>query len=92
MKKLSVLVEHSSDLHLHLTLLILNMATAMLNSQTNPTQSLEDCIRTALEKGEISMGLKAQISDLNRDATDRERALLQILQDAIQDGCIHVKA
>jgi hypothetical protein len=68
------------------------MAASMLNSY-RPTQcqdqSLEECIRMALEMGELSSALKARINDLSQaDMTDREQVLLQILQDAIQDGCI----
>jgi hypothetical protein len=68
------------------------MTVSMLNSY-RPTQrqdqSLEECIRTALELGELSSALKARISTLSQaGVTDREQVLLQILQDAIQDGCI----
>jgi hypothetical protein len=72
------------------------MAASMLNSY-RPTQrqdlsqdlSLEACIRMALESGELSSSLKAQINSLTQEAvTAREQVLLQILQDAIQDGCI----
>jgi hypothetical protein len=68
------------------------MAASMLNSY-RPTQrqdqSLEECIRTALERGELSSTLKTRINDLSQaGVTDREQVLLQILQDAIQDGCI----
>jgi hypothetical protein len=72
------------------------MAASMLNSY-RPTQrqdqSLEECIRTALELGELSSALKTRISDLSEAGlTDREQVLLQILQDAIQDGCIQDRA
>jgi hypothetical protein len=68
------------------------MAASMLNFY-RPTQrqdqSLEQCIRTALEQGELSSTLKTQINTLTQaGVTDREQVLLQILQDAIQDGCI----
>jgi hypothetical protein len=68
------------------------MAASMLNFY-RPTQrqdqSLEQCIRTALEQGELSSTLKTRINTLTQaGVSDREQVLLQILQDAIQDGCI----
>jgi hypothetical protein len=67
------------------------MAVVMLNSpQGNaPTQSLEDCIRFALEQGRLSPALRRRIEILaRRGTTGQEQTLLQLLQDAIQDGCI----
>jgi hypothetical protein len=71
------------------------MAVVMLNSPGSsnaPTQSLEDCIRFALEQGQLSPALRRRIDILaRRGMTAREQTLLQILQDAIQDGCIEEK-
>jgi hypothetical protein len=69
------------------------MAAVMLNSY-RPTQdqSLEACIRMALESGQLSAALKAQIHALTQNGISaREEVLIQILQDAIQDGCIEEK-
>lgn len=51
---------------------------------------LECCIRTALELGELSPGAQSCISQLvsGGNLSERDRALLSILQDAIEDGCI----
>jgi hypothetical protein len=66
------------------------MAVVMLNSPGNAsTQSLEDCIRLALDQGRLSPALKRRIDILaRRGTTGQEQTLLQLLQDAIQDGCI----
>lgn len=52
---------------------------------------LECCIRTALELGELSPGAQSCISQLVSDGnlSERDRALLSLLKDAIADGCIH---
>lgn len=66
------------------------MAVTMLNPNSR-NQSLEDCIRTALEIGELPPVLNQQIQSLTRGyLSEREQKLLQLLEDAIQDGCIQV--
>ena len=51
---------------------------------------LEACVRTALEMGELSPGLEAQIKHwtTRKRLSDHDRQLLRILQDALKDGCI----
>jgi hypothetical protein len=51
---------------------------------------LEACVRTALELGELSPGLENQIKHwaTRRQLSEYDRQLLEILQDAIEDGCI----
>lgn len=51
---------------------------------------LEACVRTALEIGELSPGLEAQIKHwaTRQCISDHDRQLLEILQDALEDGCI----
>jgi hypothetical protein len=65
------------------------MATT-LNSNSTDTRYIEFCIRTALERGEISPVLEAQIKRLAiaNALSEQEHKLLRILQDAIQDGSI----
>ncbi len=56
-----------------------------------PTVNKLECyVRTALELGELSPGAQSCISQLVSDGnlSDRDRALLSILRDAIADGCI----
>ena len=52
--------------------------------------SLEACIRSALETGELLPGAESQLQkiQLHGRLTEKERCLLQLLQDAIQSGCI----
>ncbi|WAL62582.1 hypothetical protein [Thermocoleostomius sinensis] len=61
----------------------------MSSSQSNVT-SLECCIRTALELGELSPGLELQIKqwETQRHLSDYDRTLLTILREAIEEGCI----
>ncbi|MCU0571098.1 MAG: hypothetical protein MUF49_31600 [Oculatellaceae cyanobacterium Prado106] len=71
------------------------MSVVMLNSFRHgnlAAKSLEDCIRTALDQGELSPELKHQISNhvLIGNLSQHDQALLRILEDAIQDGCIRV--
>lgn len=66
--------------------------SVLLSSSTNPAESnlLESHIRTALEIGELSPGLETTIRAwANRYIlTERDQTLLQILQDAIESGCV----
>jgi hypothetical protein len=67
------------------------MAVTMLD--TNPsdlkTQTLEHCIRIALEAGELSPSLEAQIHSLTTgQLSDSQQKLLYLLEDAIREGCI----
>lgn len=51
---------------------------------------LEACVRTALELGELSPGLEAQIKHwaVRKPLSERDLKLLDLLQDALEDGCI----
>lgn len=66
--------------------------TAILHpSVVSPTAPvLEACIRTALELRELSPGLESHIRDwANRHPlSEQDQTLLQLLQDAIDAGCI----
>jgi hypothetical protein len=69
------------------------MAATMLDSNPGDlkTQTLENCIRIALEAGELSSSLEAQIQSLTTGTlSETQRKLLQLLEDAIRDGCIHL--
>lgn len=63
-----------------------------LNTSSNCLEfdPLETCVRTALELGELSPGLETQIKHWasRRQLSERDRKLLMILQDAVEDGCI----
>lgn len=71
-----------------------NMAVMTSNSILSKLRaaSLEDQIRTALDTGELSTVVEAQIKSLSAtgDLSEQEQTLLQILHDAIQDGCIRI--
>ncbi|MBD1849663.1 hypothetical protein [Leptolyngbya sp. FACHB-711] len=61
-----------------------------MNSSNSKAMSLEACIRQALEQGELTPGLEIRIEQIveQGNLTERDRQLLQLLQDAIQDDCI----
>jgi len=52
--------------------------------------SIEACIRSALETGELLPGVESQIQKIqfSSELTEKDICLLQLLQDAIQSGCI----
>lgn len=52
--------------------------------------SLEQCVKTILELGELSPGMEANIQAWLRKGalSDRDQRLLRILADAIADGLI----
>ncbi|MBE9177336.1 hypothetical protein IQ268_01950 [Oculatella sp. LEGE 06141] len=60
----------------------------------NPSQPephyLEYCVRSALAVGELSPAVESHIKRIVVDGnlTPRDRTLLDILRDAIQDGCV----
>ncbi|MGJ3254107.1 MAG: hypothetical protein ACFE0J_23685 [Elainellaceae cyanobacterium] len=57
---------------------------------SSKTDHLETYIRTALTVGELTPAVEAQIKQIIRvgNLSRRDCALLSILRDAIQDGCI----
>jgi hypothetical protein len=61
----------------------------LLNSPT-PHFDLEVCIRCSLETGELTPGMAAHIHGLatQPSLSKRDRTLLQLLEDALQSGCI----
>ncbi|NJR59150.1 MAG: hypothetical protein HC769_10035 [Cyanobacteria bacterium CRU_2_1] len=63
---------------------------ATLNSSDRTEILLESYIRTAVELGEITPAMEAQIKKFAErgNLSDRNQRLLQILHDALQDGCI----
>lgn len=52
--------------------------------------ALETCIRSALETGELLPGVESQLQKIQLDGnlTEKDCSLLDLLQDAIQSGCI----
>lgn len=70
--------------------------SVIVTSSSNPAENnsqnnfLESQVRTALDSGELSPGLEVQIRAWASRYTlsERDRTLLQILQDAIESGCI----
>ncbi|MGG6293136.1 hypothetical protein ACQ4M4_01830 [Leptolyngbya sp. AN02str] len=54
------------------------------------TQELESCIRSALDAGELTPSAQQRIQDLVdcSELTQRDHALLDLLNDAIADGCV----
>lgn len=66
------------------------VSTLDTNSNYLEFNPLEACVRMALEIGELSPGLEAQIKDwtTRKRLSDHDRQLLEILQDALEDGCI----
>jgi hypothetical protein len=61
-----------------------------LINQDSTINYLEFCIRAALELGELTPALDKQINEwiAKGRLSMRDRTMLNILQDAIQDGCI----
>ena len=66
----------------------LNLTRATDNSLT--TDSIEFFVRNALNSGILLPAAEAQLQRLvtQGSLSDRDRSLLAILKDAIQDGCI----
>ncbi|NJL36873.1 MAG: hypothetical protein HC840_05325 [Leptolyngbyaceae cyanobacterium RM2_2_4] len=61
-----------------------------ISSRNRPDINLEFCVRNALATGELSPATSAyvrQVRDMS-NLTRRDRTLLAILQDAIQEGCV----
>lgn len=72
--------------------MFVNFISGVLQS-SNPDANLEFCVRNALATGELSPATYAYIQQLTGTAgtanlTRRDRTLLAILKDAIQDGCV----
>lgn len=65
-----------------------------LFSPYSSQSQLEECIRSALETGFLPPGMAAYACHLLAEPTlsDRDRTLLQILHDAIEDGCVQPTA
>jgi hypothetical protein len=59
-------------------------------SRNRPDIDLEFCVRNALATGELSPATSAYIQQVRgtSNLTRRDRTLLAILQDAIQEGCV----
>jgi len=57
---------------------------------SSPDANLEFCVRNALATGELSPATSAYIQQVSgiSNLTRRDRTLLAILQDAIQEGCV----
>jgi hypothetical protein len=68
----------------------LEAATAMPISALHHPDTLEACVRTALELGEITPFLQAQVDQIaaQPNLSDRHLTILRVLADAIEDGCI----
>jgi hypothetical protein len=66
------------------------VSTSFMRSHRFNVASLECCIRTALELGELSPGLELQIKHWETQChlSEHDRTLLKILQGAIEEGCI----
>ncbi|NJN57443.1 MAG: hypothetical protein HC879_08035 [Leptolyngbyaceae cyanobacterium SL_5_9] len=58
--------------------------------QNCPDIDLEFCVRNALATGELSPAISAYIQQVRgtSNLTRRDRTLLAILQDAVQEGCV----
>jgi hypothetical protein len=52
--------------------------------------SIEQVVRSAVELGELSPGAEAQVQRLmlSREMTVRDRSLVRLLHDAIEEGCV----
>lgn len=63
----------------------------MLNLNEPMANELEFCVRNALHVGELSPAAQQHIQRLvdAGNLSSRDFALLAILSDAIEDGCIH---
>jgi hypothetical protein len=61
-----------------------------LINQESTVNYLEFCIRSALELGELTPALETQINAwvAKGRLSVRDRTMLTILEDAIQEGCI----
>lgn|GEM_PF-5888234 len=61
-----------------------------MNASNPEEMSLETCVRQALEQGELNTALETRIQQIvdQGNLTDRDRQLLELLLDAIQDDCI----
>lgn len=61
-----------------------------MSSHRLDSDSLECCVRTALESGELSPGLELQVKhwETHCALSERDRTLLKILHGAIEEGCI----
>jgi hypothetical protein len=64
--------------------------TIMTNRLVEFEPSLELCIRTALTLNELMPGTERYIQSVVQQTalSQRDRALLDLLYDALQDGCI----
>jgi hypothetical protein len=62
----------------------------MMNRLIEFEPNLELCIRAALASNELMPGTERYIQSVAQqtDLSQRDRALLKLLYDALQDGCI----
>jgi hypothetical protein len=69
-------------------------SNALVSQNRLNYDTLKTFIQTALELGELSPGMEAQIEYWIRQGSlsEREQELLKILHDALQEGCIRRSA
>jgi hypothetical protein len=66
------------------------IATSNLSCSQLETNFVEPIVRVAIEGGELAPGAEAQVRwlMLRGELGERDRALICLLQDAIQAGCV----